>query len=122
MDAAKRKLVVIVTNGPNGDRSSVGFTVANAALSAGMEVAVFLASDGVDLAREGSADHSHAQPFLPLAELIAKFTAGGGTLMACSSCYSFRGLRQEWNVPQARVTGVAALTEWLAAGATTVTL
>jgi predicted peroxiredoxin len=120
VDASKRKLVVVVTHGPNGDRASIAFTVANASLSAGMDVAVFLTSDGVDLCREGSADHSHAQPFLPLAELIAKFAASGGTLLACGSCFTFRGMRPEWNIPQVTVAGVTALAEWLAAGAATI--
>jgi predicted peroxiredoxin len=114
--------VVIVSAGPNGDRASIAFTIANAALSAGMEVAVFLTSDGVDLSREGAADQSHTQPFLPLAELIAKFAAAGGVILACGSCFQFRGLKAEWTIPHVRVAGVTALVEWLAAGAVTLTV
>jgi uncharacterized protein len=119
MNPPARKLVVVVTNSANGDKATIAFTVANAALSAGMEVAVFLTSDGVDLCREGAADMSLTQPFLPLAELISKFTAQGGTLLVCGSCLKFRGMRPELNLPEAQVAGVATLVEWLAAGAAT---
>ena len=46
------KLVVVLGENSNDDKSSVAFTIANAALSTGMEVAVFLTSDGVELFRE----------------------------------------------------------------------
>ena len=46
--ADKKKLVVIVTNGFNDERSSVSWSVANGGVASGMEVTMFLVSSGVD--------------------------------------------------------------------------
>ncbi len=116
----KRKLVVMLTHAANTDRSTIAFTIANASLSAGMEVMVFLASDGVDLCREHAADMASVKPFLPLDELVTKFTAGGGVLAACGSCCQFRGLQNGDTRKEVQVAGVTILTEWLSAGATTI--
>ncbi len=116
----KRKLVVLISNNANTDRSTVGFTIANASLSSGMDVLVFLASDGVELCREGAADLAHVRPFQPLSALIETFVKSGGTLAACGSCYQYRGLAHEHNAPGVQVAGVALLAQWLAAGATTI--
>lgn len=121
MQSDKRKLVVVVTGNTNGDRSTIAFTVANASLSAGMDVAVFLTSDAVDLSRDGAADLAHVRPFRPLGELIEEFVKQGGTLLACGSCVQFRGLDQSHLVHGLQVAGVATLASWLSAGAQTIT-
>lgn len=116
-----KKLVVVVTANGTGDRSTIAFTVANACLSAGMDVAVFLTSDGVDLAREGACDLTSVRPFRPLAELIDEFSEHGGTLIACGSCFQFRGMDASHTVARLQVAGVATLAAWLADGAQTIT-
>src|SRR5688500_16847335 len=65
-----QKLVIVLAHGGNDDRSSVAFTIANAAMSGGMQVAVFLTSDGVELSKDGSCDLTQVQPFKKLDELI----------------------------------------------------
>lgn len=116
----KRKLVVVLTYGANTDRSTIALTVANASLSAGMDVMVFLASDGVDLVREHAADMASVKPFLGLDELLTKFAAGGGVIAACGSCCTFRGLQSGDGRKEIEVAGVSVLTDWLVAGATTI--
>ena len=44
----RKKLVVVVTNGGNDERSSVAWSVANGGLGMGFEVTMFLVSSGVD--------------------------------------------------------------------------
>lgn len=122
MSDATRKLVVLASHHANGDRSTVALTIANAALSAGMEVLVFLVSDGVELCREGAADLSHSTPFRPLGELVEGFVEAGGILVACGSCFQFRGMKSDQTVPGAQVAGVATLVAWLQAGAATISL
>ncbi len=122
MPEEKRKLVVLISHSANGDRSTVGFTIAGAALSAGMDVLVFLVSDAVEFTRDGAADRAHFAPFRPLAELIESFTAAGGVVAACGSCVQYRGLAAEQNAPGLQTAGVALLASWLAAGAGTISL
>jgi len=120
-DAPARRLLIIVTSNGNGDRATIAFTLANAALSVGMEVGVFLASDGVDLVRAGSWELSHVRPFAPLAELIDGLTKKGGKVWCCGSCLAHRGLEQE-SMRDIVVSGIGQVVEWIKAGAQTVCL
>ncbi|MEO0600233.1 MAG: DsrE family protein [Myxococcota bacterium] len=116
------KLVVLLTHNSSHDTASVGFTIANAALSQGKEVAIFLTADGVDLARQGASDLAHVRPFKPLDDLIEQFTGQGGIVWACSPCFQNRGHRVEDNLAGVTVTGAGPMLEWLDQGASTVCL
>ena len=119
----KKRLVILLGHNGNDDKSTVAFTIANAALSKGdTDVAVFLTSDGVEVSREGSHDLTHVQPFKKLEELIDNFVEKGGILWACSPCFQHRGLKQEQTVQRTIVTGAGPMLEWIAAGASTLSL
>ncbi len=101
----------------DGDKATVGFVVANAALGSGLDTLVFLSSDGVYAAVEGEAAKIvEGPPFAPLHDLLAKFLAGGGKLLACAPCLKKRGIGEERLVAGARPAGGATLVEWLADG------
>jgi predicted peroxiredoxin len=112
-----KRLVVNLTTLPGNDRSSVAFTVANAAIAQGFEVAVFLSSDGVELSRNGASDFEHSQPLKPLAELIEAFTEKGGQVWTCAPCFKHRGLKEEETIQGNVITGAANMIEWIAMGA-----
>lgn len=116
------KLVILVTRDANHDTSTVAFTIANAALSQGKEVAMFLTSDGVDLARDGANDLAEVRPFRPLAELVDAFVSGGGLVWVCSPCFQHRGHRPEDVRPGVTITGAGPMLEWIDAGASTLSL
>ena len=122
MTKETKKLVVLLSHGANDDKSTVAFNIANASLSAGLEVAVFLVSDAVQLGRDGSCDYTVVRPFKPLQELIDSFIDGGGVLATCAPCYQHRGNKAEDSVEGSRVTGAGLLVEWVAAGASTICL
>ena len=117
-----KKLVLIISHNANDDKSTVGFTIANAALSTGTEVAIFLTSDGVELSRDGAADLTHVKPFKPIHELIDGFVENGGTLWSCAPCFQHRGLRTEETVDKCTVTGAGPLLEWVQSGAQVISL
>ena len=121
MPDATRKLLVIITHQGNNDRASIGFTLANAALSTGVEVGVFLASDGVDLVREHSWEMTQVKPFKPLAELIDGFIEKGGKVWSCGTCIQHRHLDGE-KMRGVIVSGIATVVDWINAGAQTVCL
>ena len=62
-----RDLVVVITHGTDHELSSVGLTIANGGLTAGLKVSIFLTSAGVDIVRKRAADTTHVQPLEPLA-------------------------------------------------------
>jgi predicted peroxiredoxin len=116
------KLVVLISDGASNDKATIGFTIANAALSSGMQVAVFLASDGVELSRDGACDMTHVKPFKRLEELIDSFVQNNGVLWSCGPCFQHRGLKEEETVERTIVTGSASLLEWVRDGAATLTV
>ena len=113
----KRKLLVVVSESALKDKATIAMTLANASLSAGLEVGVFLTADGVDLARAGAADQAQFKPFRPLAELFETFVANGGTVFACGSCWTHRGLDAERTAEGATLSGIGQVVDWIAAGA-----
>jgi predicted peroxiredoxin len=117
-----KKLVIVLGHGGNDDKSSVAFTIANAALSNGCQVAVFLTSDGVELCRDGACDLTHVQPFKPLGELIDGFVHKGGVLWSCAPCFQHRGLKSEETVERTIVTGAGPMLEWVGQGASVISL
>jgi len=122
MAEQKNRLVVLISTDTNDDKSSVGFTIANAALSTGMEVAVFLTSNGVELSRDGSCELTQVKPFKPLGELIEGFVEKGGIVWACTPCFQHRGLETDKVYDKVVVTGAGPLVEWIQAGAATLSL
>ena len=114
-----QKLVIVLTKGSSNDVSSVAFTIANAALGKGLEVGIFLASDGVDLSRENGSEFTHVPPFKKIKELIENFLINGGTLWACSPCFNHRGLNAEEIYKGSEIVGAGPMLDWIAEGART---
>ncbi len=112
-----RELVVLMTHGADDELSSVGFTVANGGLTAGMKVYVFLTSGAVDLVRKSAVDSTHVQPMDPLKALIDDFIKRGGTVWACPPCVKSRGYTQESLIEGVAIQGASAMHERLKAGA-----
>ncbi len=101
----------------NGDKATLGFVVANAALGSEKDTMVFLSADGVWAAVQGEVDQiDEGQPFAPLKELVEKFVRGGGKILVCSPCMKKRGITEDQLVDGSSPAGGAALVEWLASG------
>jgi predicted peroxiredoxin len=119
--AQTTKLVVIVTAGLDDERSSVAFSVANGGITAGLEVTVFLTSNGVDWARKGAADKAHPNPLDPsMKEMIESLTTRGGKILVCPPCAGVRGYGEEDLLDGVTVVGSSAIHELIKEGAATV--
>jgi uncharacterized protein len=111
------KFVVSLTCAKDdADRATVAFVLANAALASAQETVVFLSIEGVRLSQRGYADDVHEEGFAPLAELIAAFAKGGGTIYTCSPCFKKRKLDDAKLVAGAVIVGGAKLVEFMAGG------
>jgi predicted peroxiredoxin len=117
-DAAK-ELVVLMTKGTDHELSSVGFTIANGGMTAGLKVYMFLTSASVDLVRKRAADTTQVNPLEPLKGLIDDFLRRGGTLWACTPCVKARGYTQADLIEGVVITGASAMHERIKAGAAT---
>jgi predicted peroxiredoxin len=72
-----RELICMITSGTDHELSSVGFTIANGGITAGLKVFIFLSSSGVDLVRKRAADTTQVNRLEPLAKLINNFMVQG---------------------------------------------
>lgn len=106
----------------DGDKATVGFVVANAALGSEKETMVFLSTDGVWAAVKGEYEKiNEGAPFAPLKELVDKFVAGGGRILVCTPCMKKRGIEPEHLIEGATPAGGAALVEFLSDGSPSIT-
>jgi predicted peroxiredoxin len=115
----QKRLVVMITHGTDHELSSVAFTIANGAITAGLEVFVFLTSAGVDLVRRRAIESTHVAPLEPLGAMVKDFLARGGTLWACTPCVKARGYTQDHLIDGTIITGASVMHEQLKAGAAT---
>lgn len=113
------ELVVVITHGPDDERSSVAFTIANGGMSAGFDVFVFLTSSAVDIVRQRATELTHVQPLEPLQSLVDDFLSRGGVLWACTPCVKARGYEQEDLIEGTIITGASPMHERIKAGAST---
>lgn len=119
MTDQSRELICMITRGTDHEMSSVGFTIANGGITAGLKVSVFLTSNGVDLVRKRAADITQVNPLEPLAALIKSFMDRGGTVWACTPCVKSRGYTQEDLLDGVVITGASVVHEKLKTGAAT---
>jgi predicted peroxiredoxin len=117
MAEESRELVVVITHGIDHELSSVGFTIANGGLTAGLTVAIFLTSAAVDIVRKKASDSTHVKPLEPLADLMRDFIARGGALYACTPCVKSRGYEQVDFIEGVTIAGSSVIHERLKRGA-----
>ena len=114
-----RNLVVVLTHGIDHELSSVALTIACGGMTAGMKVAIFLTSGGVDVVRRRAADSTQVKPLDPLAALIGDFLRRGGKMWACTPCVKSRGYGQDDLLEGVEIVGASKMHELLKAGAAT---
>jgi predicted peroxiredoxin len=119
MADATDKLVVMITKGIESELSSVGFTIANGGITAGLKVFVFLSSTGIDLVRKNGQAMTHVPPLDPLAQSIKDFQARGGVIWACTPCVKSRGYGESDLIDGVIITGASVMHAEIKAGAAT---
>jgi len=119
MQTKTDKLVVLVTKGIDSEMSSVAFTIANGALTAGLKVSIFLTSAAIDLVRRGGQSLTHVPPLERLAGLIENFQKGGGVIWACPPCVQSRGYQQSDLLDGVTIVGASAMHAQIKEGAAT---
>lgn len=119
MSEKKRDLVITLSHGPESEKTTVGLTIANGAITSGLSVYLFLTSSSVDIARKNAIKITQSHPFEPLQSLLDDFMARGGTLWACSPCVKARGYENEHLIHGVTVCGASGMLELIAGGAGT---
>ncbi|HUH06889.1 MAG TPA: DsrE family protein [Egibacteraceae bacterium] len=88
-------LVIKITHSlDDPERAHIGCNVASVALASGVEVHLFLAVEGVHLARPGIPEQIEVAEAPPIADLLDAVYAAG-SVVVCSPCATRRGLAAE---------------------------
>ena len=107
-------VVVNLSSGPERpEQVTVAFVVADSAVSSGKRVALFLTSEAVRLALEGTAEGIAVDGYQPLGKLFRQVAEGGGELFCCPPCFRSRGLDEDDLASNAKVSGAMSLFEWV---------
>lgn len=118
--AETKKLVILITRGLDDERSSVAWSIANAAIASEMEVTVFLAASGVDWVRKGAADVARLNPVdPPIGDMIETVMKEGGKILVCPPCAKVRGYAADNLIAGVTVAGAPAMLEVIKQGAAT---
>jgi len=110
---ADKVLINLSTGMEDGERVTVAFLVAGAALEQGKPVAMFVTKEAVRLALPGHAEGVACEGCPPLAKLFDQFAQGGGELLVCPVCVKTRKLDEGAFVANARLAGATPMLEWL---------
>jgi predicted peroxiredoxin len=117
-----KKLVIVVTNGLDNERSSVAWSVANGGIGMGFEVTMFMVSSGVDWVRKGAADSARLNPHDPvIGDMIRNVVEAGSSILVCPPCAKVRGYEQSDFIDGVELAGSAAMLGVVADGASTLT-
>lgn len=95
----KRFLIVANHAFKDVERATMPFAVANAIVKEGNEVVLFLASDAVELVREGVAEMINAPSFPSLKNLLMNLLECEVKIIACIPCSKNRDVKPEDVVP-----------------------
>ena len=118
----KRKLVVVITNGLDNERSSVAWSIANGGINAGLDVSRFLVSNAVDWVRKGAADRPHPNPEDPtMKDMIQNVIDHGCSIGICPPCATVRGYSERDFIDGVTIVGSTAIHEPVKEGAAVLT-
>jgi predicted peroxiredoxin len=117
------KILVNCTHGKEDpERAILPFVVGNVAATADQEAVVLLTIDGVWNATRGYADQVLQEGFQPLKEVMQAFIANGGEIWACGACTNPRGIAAGDLIEGAKIVTAANVVEYMASGASTLTI
>jgi predicted peroxiredoxin len=115
-----KKIVIVVTNGFDNERSSVAWSIANGAVGMDMEVTMFLVSSGVDWVRKGAAAHARLNPYDPtVGDMVNNVVESGANIFVCPPCAKMRGYESSDFFEGVEIAGSAAMLGVVSEGAST---
>lgn len=114
------KAAISLTTGlEDPEKVTVALLVAVGAAEGGRDTVMFLTKEAVRLATQGFALGTACDGCPPLADLMGRYEAAGGTFLVCPICFNARKIDAETLVATASLGGTVQLWEWIGDGATT---
>jgi len=108
------KAVISLSTGlEDAEKVTVAFLVAVGAAETGRETLMFLAKEAVRLVVSGVATGTACDGCPPLADLMKRFEAAGGTYYVCPICFNAKGLPAGDLISGAELNGTVPMWNWI---------
>ena len=110
---AGKAVISLSTGLEDAEKVTVAFLVAVGAAEEGRRTLMFLTKEAVRLALSGVATGVACAGCPPLAELLGRYQAAGGTLLVCPICFTAKGLDEAGLVDAAELGGTIPMWRWI---------
>jgi predicted peroxiredoxin len=108
------KAVISLTTGlEDAEKVTVAFLVAVGAAEQGRSTLMFLTKEAARLALRGVATAVACDGCPPLAGLLERYAAAGGTYLVCPICFDSRKLEQADLIDGATLGGTIPMWQWI---------
>jgi predicted peroxiredoxin len=114
-----RAAISLTTGLEDPEKVTVALLVAVGAAESGRDTVMFLTKESVRLATQGYALGTACDGCPPIADLMARYEAAGGTFLVCPICFNARKIDAATLTVNASLGGTVQLWEWIGDGATT---
>lgn len=108
-----KSVISLSTGLEDAEKVTVAFLVAVGAAETGRETLMFLSKEAVRLAVPGVAAGTACDGCPPLAELLKRFEAAGGTYYVCPICFNAKELEASALVSGAELNGTVPMWNWI---------
>jgi predicted peroxiredoxin len=113
-EAMPTKAVISLTTGlEDPEKVLVAYLVAVGAAETGRETLMFLTKEAVRLALDGIAIGVACDGCPPLAELVKRYEAAGGSYYVCPICFNAKNLDKDALIAGAQLQGTVPLWQWI---------
>ncbi len=106
-------VVSLATGHEDGEKVTLAFLVATAALNKGMQALMFLTKEAVRIGTPGYAEAIEVHGAPPVSRLIGQYEEAGGTFLVCPICFDARRLEANELRPSAELGGATPLMDRL---------
>jgi len=114
-----RAAISLTTGLEDPEKVTVALLVAVGAAEGGRDTVMFLTKESVRLATQGFALGTACDGCPPIADLMGRYQAAGGTFLVCPICFNARNIDATTLIANASLGGTVQLWEWIGEGATT---
>ncbi len=111
--------ISLTTGLEDPEKVTVALLVAVGAAEGGRDTVMFLTKEAVRLATQGFALGTACDGCPPIADLMGRYQAAGGTFLVCPICFNARKIDATTLIANASLGGTVQLWEWIGDGATT---
>ena len=108
-----KSVISLSTGLEDAEKVTVAFLVAVGAAETGRDTLMFLTKEAVRLALPGVAVGTACEGCPPLAELMKRFEAAGGTYYVCPVCFNAKQLEASVLIPGAELNGTVPMWSWI---------